>query len=113
MPRKTNPEKSELTSTGSAASSASAASPRPRRLGTAARTQHPAKAAEAPAKPARNPETPVRAETVVTERELSHEEIACLAYALWVERGCPHGNAAEDWRRAEEQLRQRATTAQA
>jgi hypothetical protein len=40
------------------------------------------------------------------ERELSHAEIARLAYALWQERGCQHGNPDEDWRRAEEQLRQ-------
>jgi Protein of unknown function (DUF2934) len=39
-------------------------------------------------------------------RELSHEEIARLAYALWQERGCQHGTPDEDWRRAEERLRQ-------
>ena len=111
MPRKTNPEKNELISTGSAASPAPAASPRPRRPGTAARIQHPAKAAETPATPPRDPETPIRAETVVREWQLSHEEIARMAYALWEERGCQHGNPEEDWRRAEERLRQRAATA--
>ena len=113
MPRKTNPEKSEIVSPASAASSAPAASPRPRRVSTAARTQHTAKAAEITATPAREPETPARADTVVVERELSHEEIARVAYSLWQARGCQHGNPDEDWLRAEEQLRQRsfATTA--
>jgi Protein of unknown function (DUF2934) len=106
MPRKTNPEKNELISPGSAASSAPAASPRSRRTGTGTRAQHTAKAPETPAVPAREPETSARAEAVAMERELSHEEIARLAYALWQERGCQHGNPDEDWRRAEEQLRQ-------
>ena len=33
------------------------------------------------------------------------EEIAALAYKLWVERGRPEGSAEEDWFRAAEQLR--------
>ena len=32
------------------------------------------------------------------------EDIACLAYQLWQERGCPNGSPDEDWYRAEEQL---------
>ena len=110
MPRKTNPEKTELISNASAASPAPAASPRPRRIGTVARAQHTAKVAGTPAVPARDPETLVRAETVVVERELSREEIARVAYSLWEARGCQHGNPDEDWLRAEEQLRQRAET---
>lgn len=35
------------------------------------------------------------------------EEIAELAYELWVERGCPMGSPDEDWVRAEELLRNR------
>jgi hypothetical protein len=33
-----------------------------------------------------------------------HNEIAELAYELWVKRGCPDGSADEDWLRAEEEL---------
>ncbi len=45
------------------------------------------------------------ANTVVVERELAHEDIARLAYALWEARGCQGGNPEEDWLRAEQQLR--------
>jgi Protein of unknown function (DUF2934) len=34
----------------------------------------------------------------------SHKEVELLAYQLWVDRGRPHGNDAQDWLRAEEQL---------
>jgi hypothetical protein len=40
----------------------------------------------------------------VTE-EPTREEIAELAYQLWIERGSPHGSQEEDWHRAEAQLR--------
>jgi hypothetical protein len=36
-----------------------------------------------------------------------------LAYALWEARGGQGGNPEEDWRRAEEQLRQRVFSATA
>ena len=29
------------------------------------------------------------------------DEIAAVAYRLWLERGCPHGSDQEDWFRAE------------
>jgi hypothetical protein len=32
------------------------------------------------------------------------DEVAELAYQLWVKRGCPDGSADEDWLRAEEDL---------
>lgn len=35
----------------------------------------------------------------------THEEIELLAYQLWVDRGRPHGDDAQDWLRAEQQLR--------
>jgi hypothetical protein len=35
----------------------------------------------------------------------THQEVELLAYQLWVNRGRPHGNDAQDWLRAEEQLR--------
>lgn len=37
----------------------------------------------------------------------SHQEIAELAHQYWVERGRPHGSHEQDWRRAEETLRNR------
>ena len=33
------------------------------------------------------------------------DEIKRLAHALWMERGCPHGSADQDWYRAEQELR--------
>lgn len=33
------------------------------------------------------------------------EEIKRRAHELWIERGCPHGSADEDWHRAEQELR--------
>lgn len=41
------------------------------------------------------------------------EEIARLAYELWMQRGCPLGSPEEDWCRAEEQLRHRPLAATA
>jgi hypothetical protein len=38
----------------------------------------------------------------------SHAEIAALAYSYWEARGRQGGSAAEDWLRAERELRQRA-----
>jgi hypothetical protein len=35
----------------------------------------------------------------------THQEVELLAYQLWVDRGRPHGDHAQDWSRAEEQLR--------
>lgn len=37
--------------------------------------------------------------------EPATEEVAALAYQLWVERGSPHGSHEEDWYRAEQELR--------
>jgi hypothetical protein len=45
----------------------------------------------------------------VTEQEqerLAHEDIASLAYSLWLENGCRDGCAEEDWLRAEQLLRE-------
>lgn len=35
----------------------------------------------------------------------THQEVELLAYRLWVDRGSHHGDDAQDWLRAEEQLR--------
>lgn len=37
------------------------------------------------------------------------EEIAALAYELWLDRGCPLGSPEEDWLRAEQELNNRRT----
>jgi len=47
---------------------------------------------------------------VALNQELSREDIARLAYALWEARGCEGGNPEEDWLRAEQELRQRTPT---
>lgn len=54
-----------------------------------------------PAIPARKP--PVY--TLVEPREVTHEEIARLAYSYWEKRGFQGGSPEEDWRRAERELR--------
>ena len=40
---------------------------------------------------------------------ISAEEIARLAHHYWLERGCQHGQDAEDWFRAEQALRSKAS----
>ena len=106
--RKPNSEKDVVLS------SASAAPVRSRRAKTTARPQHSAPVTETPAAPTTGPETTdagtersAYANTVVVERELAHEDIARLAYALWEARGCQGGNPEEDWRCAEQELRKR------
>jgi len=101
MSRKTNPEKDAVIS------SASGAAARPRRVTPAARKPRSAQASETSLEPVREPETPARATTFVSDQELSHDEIARLAYALWEARGRQGGTPEEDWLRAEEQLRLR------
>ena len=45
-------------------------------------------------------------ETVTMERD-NHEEIATLAYAIWMQRGCPVGSPEEDWFRAVREFKKR------
>jgi len=52
--------------------------------------------------------TVTREQRTVT-REVSKEEIARLAHQLWNDRGRQHGNDAEDWFRAEQALRGKAS----
>ena len=107
MPRKSNPEKDiVITSGGSAAA-------RLKRTVSATRAKRPAAATAAPATSEPEQETVTTVTAFVTERQLSHEEIARVAYSLWEARGCQHGSAEEDWRRAEEQLRQLSRAAEA
>jgi hypothetical protein len=54
----------------------------------------------------------VNRESVPASRSLigiSAEEVARLAHQYWLERGCQHGRDAEDWFRAEQALRSKAS----
>jgi len=64
----------------------------------------PTGAAEMPA-----PETAALAVAPVYVSEPSNEEIATLAYSYWEARGYQGGSPAEDWLRAEQELRLRVT----
>src|SRR5215472_7327946 len=45
-------------------------------------------------------------EETIREEAIREEAVAKLAHQLWIDRGCPHGSAEEDWYRAESLLRQ-------
>ena len=44
-----------------------------------------------------------------TKMKVSHEQVAQLAHRFWAERGGKHGHHEEDWYRAEQELRGRAS----
>ena len=50
-----------------------------------------------------------KASSKVTAIRVSHDEIARLAHKFWAERGRQHGHDAEDWLRAEQELRGKAS----
>jgi hypothetical protein len=52
--------------------------------------------------------TVTREQTTVT-REIPTEEVARLAHDLWLKRGRQHGQDADDWFRAEQLLRGKAS----
>ena len=54
-------------------------------------------------------EITVSRETLTVTREIARDQIAQLAHQLWNERGRQHGKDAEDWFRAEELLRGKAS----
>jgi Protein of unknown function (DUF2934) len=92
---------------------ASAAMPPRRKSTPRARTKRTAEPSETPA--ARITGTvadavETAADTVSTP---TYEEVAQLAYSFWEARGCQGGSPDEDWRRAEEQLRKRASAVNA
>ena|SRR5215472_1859317 len=99
MPRKSNPDKDIVITSGGAAAA------RPKRTTLASRAKRPTAATAAPAPSEQEQVTVTTVTAFVTERQLSHEEIARVAYSLWEARGCQGGSAEEDWRRAEQQLR--------
>jgi Protein of unknown function (DUF2934) len=54
-------------------------------------------------------EITVSREQMTVTRDIPREEIAQLAHQLWNDRGRQHGKDAEDWFRAEELLRGKAS----
>ena len=54
-------------------------------------------------------EITVTREQLIINREIPRDQIAQLAHQLWNERGRQHGSDAEDWLRAEELLRGKAS----
>lgn len=52
---------------------------------------------------------PNRSQSSSTARPVQHEEVARLAHRYWAERGGQHGHDVEDWFRAEQELRGRAS----
>jgi hypothetical protein len=63
---------------------------------------------EAPAKP-RKPATKKKADLTPVATMPSREEIEKLARAYWAQRGYQDGYAEQDWIRAEQELRQKAS----
>jgi len=64
------------------------------------------------AKTTAKPKSTAKAKTVnekVTSIGPSREEIARLAHKYWAERGHQHGSAVQDWLRAEQELRGKAS----
>ncbi len=49
------------------------------------------------------------ASSKVTEISISREQVALLAHRFWTERGGQHGHHEEDWFRAEQMLRGKAS----
>jgi hypothetical protein len=49
------------------------------------------------------------APTNVTQMKLPHDQVAQLAHRYWAERGHQHGHHEEDWYRAEQELRGKAS----
>ena len=74
---------------------------------TAAKPRKPA--ASKKATPSNVTEITVAREQTTVTRNIPQEEIAVLAHQLWNERGRQHGRDAEDWLRAEELLRGKAS----
>lgn len=80
---------------------------------TASKTGTTAKPRKAPAKKAANGATaePVATNGHVVEMTpaVPHDEVAKLAHSYWQQRGRQHGHHVEDWVRAEQELRGKAS----
>jgi hypothetical protein len=44
-----------------------------------------------------------------TSNSISHDQVALLAHRFWIDRGRAHGRHEEDWFRAEQELRAKAS----
>ena len=66
-------------------------------------------AAKAPAKARKAPAKKAAILTMASPKPVSHDEVAKLAHQFWSERGFQHGHHEEDWHRAEEMLRGKAS----
>ena len=107
MTRKRTTENDLLASTASAPARRKPAARTPR----SRRTASPVEASPAPAV---EPAAPIlEAVATVIVLEPSYEEIANLAYSYWEARGHQGGSPDEDWQRAEQELRSRASAATA
>ena len=80
------------------------------------------KAAAAAAKPAVSKVAKPRAKSPVSAHktrttataapvDITAQQIADLAYFIWLDRGCPIGTSEEDWYRAESELRAKTAVA--
>jgi hypothetical protein len=68
--------------------------------------------AKAPAKPrktAAKKTAEISVPNKVTPIRFSHDQVAQLAHRYWAERGHQHGHHLEDWFRAEQELRAKAS----
>lgn len=66
------------------------------------------KAVAAP-KTSKAPAAPTAKKSNLTVMGPSKEQIAALAHKYWAERGFQHGQDADDWFRAEQELRSKAS----
>ena len=67
------------------------------------------KKTKATVKPRRTAAKKEKATEVAKTLKPSREEIEQLAYQFWEQRGYQHGYALQDWLRAEQELRKRAS----
>ncbi len=83
----------------------------PRKRGTKTTTAAAEAQAAARSQVAADPKPAMASQTATDHklRAVSHDEIARLAHQYWTERGYRHGNPEEDWYRAEQDLRKKAS----
>ena len=67
------------------------------------------KKAKAPSKPRKTATKKTGIAVVPDQTPVSHEEVAKLAHRFWAERGHQHGKPEDDWFRAEQELRGKAS----
>jgi hypothetical protein len=67
------------------------------------------KAPAKPRKPAASKKANGSVNNVTEMPMVTHDQVATLAHQLWIERGHKHGSDADDWFRAEQMLRSKAS----